>query len=122
MPIYAYQCRSCQHEEEHFLHSFEKAQQTFYHCLCGTVMKRIIGQSAPALWFEEGRGRWIQNLSDKPEYVTSKAQLRQLEKKHGVVNASTDDLLYNKTRRALDARRESPHSLKDAFRKAVESL
>jgi len=122
MPIYTYKCDECAIEEDQYAHSFKGAIIEWDCHHCKGKMKRIIAQSAPALWFEEGRGRWIHNLSDKPEYVTSKAQLRQLEKKHGVVNATTDDLLYNKTRRALDARRESPHALKEAFRKAVESL
>lgn len=124
MPIYSFYCQKCTDIEDHFWHTWKNAPMT-WPCMadhCGFTRIRVMAQSAPALWFEEGRGRWINNLTDQPQYVTSKAQLRQLEKKHGVVNASTDDLLYNKTRRALDARRESPHSLKDAFRKAVESL
>lgn len=122
MPIYTYQCERCGMEEDHFAHSFKNALFSWDCKECPGVMHKIIAASAPALWFEEGRGRWIENITHQPVYVTSPAQLKDLEKKHGVTHATTDDLLYNKTRRALDARRESPHALKDAFRKAVENL
>jgi len=122
MPIFVYRCENCLNQEDHYSPTFQSSPVCWKCQYCGRRMPKIIAPSAPALWFEEGRGRWIENLTDTPQYVTSKAQLKKLEKQYGVVNATTDDLLYNKTRRALDARRESPHDLKDAFRKAVESL
>ncbi len=122
MPIYVYQCPECKRQLDRYSPSFASSQKMLMCTKCERLMPKIIAPSAPALWFEEGRGRWITNLADQPVYVTSKAQHNALMKQHGVVNATTDDLLHNKTRRALDARKESPHTLKDAFRKAVESL
>lgn len=35
-------------------------------------------------WFEEGRGRWIENLGDDPVYVTSHEQHKRLMKENAV--------------------------------------
>ncbi len=47
-------------------------------------MGPIICGTQALLYFEEGRGRWIENLADKPVLVKSHAEHQKLMKKHGV--------------------------------------
>jgi predicted nucleic acid-binding Zn ribbon protein len=121
MPIFSYACSICKTEEDHYYHSFALAQQSIQHCNKGHAMKRIIAAINPSLYFEQGRGRWIENLGPEPVYVTSSRQHHALMKKYGVIDATKDDMLTAKTRRALDARRPSSN-LQDAFAKAKERL
>lgn len=51
---------------------------------CGHSMGEVISTPKPSLFFEEGRGRWINNLGRDPVFVRSPAEHKALMKKRGV--------------------------------------
>lgn len=102
MPCYTLQCLNG-HEEDIYLPTWkERGVQTYICPLCRHSMGRTLSMGAGLLFFEEGRGRWIRNLGHEPVYVTTYAQHERLMKERGLAHATKDDLLHNKTRRALD--------------------
>lgn len=83
MPLYSYKCVN-DHESDQFEAWRNKSCLTPVCVECSHSMGPIMGTSKALLYFEEGRGRWISNLADKPVYVRSHAEHKKLMKKHGV--------------------------------------
>jgi len=57
--------------------------------VCGNSMGPLPSYGRGLLFFEEGRGRWIHNLGDKPVYITSTKQHEREMKRAGVALAGT---------------------------------
>jgi len=94
----------CGRIETAFFHSWRERDANLPIC-CGKPMYPILSVSNPSLFFEEGGGgRVIHNLGPEPVRVTSRKQHQELMKQAGVTWASKDDMLHQKTRKALDAR------------------
>lgn len=120
VPLYDYKCEDG-HLDERYFHTSHQAVEHLPCRACGKPAEKLLSVGRGLCWFEEGRGQWIQNLGPEPVYVTSHEQHKRLMREHGVTYATKDDMLASKTRRALDARKESL-SLREAFAKAKESL
>lgn len=122
MPRYDFVCPSG-HTTEILYQSWRQAKAMEPCETCGSQAMRIISIANPALYFEEGGGgRMIENLGHEPVMVTSAKQHKDLMKQAGVTWASKDDMLHQQTRRALDAKRPDPHSIKETFRKIRETV
>lgn len=67
-----------------FLHLAEHAVTTAVTCACGEAMTKAFSMGRGLTFFEEGRGQWIENLADKPVYVTSHEQHKKAMKAAGV--------------------------------------
>ena len=83
MPLYAMTCDNG-HAMEAFCHHREDRGTRTHICPCGSTMRYTLSMGAGLTWFEEGRGRWITNLGDKPIYVTSHEQHKREMRKAGV--------------------------------------
>ena len=54
---------------------------------CGGVLDFMMSYGTNLRYFEESRGRWIENMTDEPIYITSYKQYQDECKKHGVAPA-----------------------------------
>ena len=79
MPIYEWFCPTCEHTESVFCPIADRDGFRPEH---PHEMQRLPG-GIGMLYFEEGRGRTIQALSDRP--ITSEAQRKRLARLQGVV-------------------------------------
>jgi len=83
MPIYNYKCPSGEMSVDRFKHT---AQERFTHeeaCPhCGRPLVLGLSVGRGLTYFEEGRGRWLENIAPTPQYVTSHGQWRRLLKEH----------------------------------------
>ena len=86
MPIYEYRCING-HLKESYEILRDKGCLTHVCGDCGCTMGQVISHTAPLLYFEEGRGRWIHNLAHDPIYITSHKQHEREMKKAGVTLA-----------------------------------
>ncbi len=87
--LFEFQCLNG-HLREGFYHNVKDLGCETEICKCGNSMANVPSMgSKPLLWFEEGRGRWIQNLAadGKPVYVTGIAQHNRLMKENKVALA-----------------------------------
>jgi len=86
--LFEFQCLNG-HCKEGFYHNIKDLGCETEICECGNTMSNIVSYGKPLLWFEEGRGRWIQNLAEdgNPVYVTSATQHNALMKKNKVAIA-----------------------------------
>lgn len=87
MPIYNFKCVNG-HERERFYHTDRYRLFKTEICDCGEGMTQTLSMGRGLTWFEEGRGRWIENLGDDPVYITSHGQHRRIMKEQGVVWAT----------------------------------
>lgn len=83
MPLYNFTCPTG-HTREAFFHRAEQAVTGAVTCECGEPMSKAFSMGRGLTYFEEGRGQWIENLADKPVYVTSHEQHKRLMRQHGV--------------------------------------
>jgi hypothetical protein len=104
MPIYEWLCEECGHKESVIcpIDSRDAFRPEHSH-----KMKRLPGGTG-MLYFEEGRGRMIQALSDKP--ITSEAERKRLARLNGVVECGNT---------VPESVRRDPKSI--AMRRFVES-
>lgn len=121
MPLYDYRCTHG-HVDERFFHVPSQAEDTLPCRLCAAPATKLLSMGQGLVYFEEGRGRWIENLGHEPVYVTSHEQHKREMKKAGVAWANRDDMLHQKTRSALDARKADPHTVKEWFQQQKRSL
>ena len=84
MPMYEFRCTEGHSADVFAHHHNDKSSQTQICSVCGNSMGPVIAFAKPLLYFEEGRGRWVNNLGPSPIYVTSHAQLHREMKKAGV--------------------------------------
>ena len=89
MPIIAHQCLNGHQHDAYYHHADDVGTRTILCQLCRESMARIACYGTPILYFEEGRGRWIENMGDKPEWITSHAQHNRRMKELGVQLAGT---------------------------------
>lgn len=83
MPLYKFQCMHG-HERERFYHSHSYRNFKTEICECGEGMTLGLSVGRGLTWFEEGRGRWIENLGDDPVYITSHEQHKRIMKEQAV--------------------------------------
>lgn len=82
--IYEYCCLNG-HSDEFYIKTYkDKGCETYICKECGHSMGSIISKPKPMVFFEEGRGRWINNLGPEPVFVRSHAEHKALMKKRGV--------------------------------------
>lgn len=85
MPLYALVCSECERRAEEFCHvPADRGCRTWICSWCGSSMAPTLSVGTGLTWFEEGRGRWITNMGDKPVYVTSHEQHKREMRKAGV--------------------------------------
>lgn len=90
MPVYDFQCAN-EHVKEVFVHVRDDLGcETIICNRCGHGMAPVSSYGRGLLFFEEGRGRWIENLGPEPVYITSKKQHAEVMKKRGVEEAPAD--------------------------------
>ena len=87
MPMYEYRCPE-NHSQDVYFHNHRLKEAAIVTCNeCSAEMRSIISFGRGLLYFEEGRGRWIYNLGDKPVFITSRKQHQAEMKKAGVCEA-----------------------------------
>lgn len=84
MPIYQCQCLNGHQADQFCHHSDDKGCRTPVCEQCGETMGYVVAYGRGLCFYEEGRGQWIENLADKPVYVTSHEQHKKLMKQHKV--------------------------------------
>ncbi len=83
MPLYDYRCDNGHDTRDKYVPLAKYADQQ--RCeQCGAAMTKLLSMGRGLCFFEEGRGRWIENLADEPVYVTSHEQHRRLMKENKV--------------------------------------
>lgn len=88
MPLYELLCENG-HTDEAFYHSpLDYGARTVECRHCRATMERVPSFGAGTCYFEEGRGRWIENLAKDAVFVTSAKQHQDLMKKAGVTWAT----------------------------------
>lgn len=87
MPLFDYRC-TAGHVDERFFHSAAQAECMMPCRVCAAPAEKLLSLGAGACYFEEGRGRWIENLQHEPVYITSPEQHKALMKKNGVTWAT----------------------------------
>src|SRR3990172_796363 len=87
MPLYEFVCLEGHHRDVFEHHRDDLGCQTIFCEICDHSMAPAPRFGRGLLFFEEGRGRWIHNLADKPVYITSKKQHEEAMKKAGVREA-----------------------------------
>lgn len=93
--IYQFECIEG-HQRDVFEHARENLGcETIICKTCGHTMAPVPSYGRGLLYFEEGRGRWIHNLGEKPVYITSKKQHIAAMKAAGVAEAGA---IPNKTK------------------------
>ncbi len=83
MPLIALRCVN-DHTSEQYVHAPDDKGTETRLCHCGETLAPIISVGTGLTYFEEGRGRWIDHLADKPVYVTSHEQHKRLMREHKV--------------------------------------
>lgn len=83
MPMFDFACE-CGYNGDRYVHTYKDKPQSPICDECGGEAKWTLSLGKGLTFFEEGRGRWIENLADQPVYVTSHAQHKKLMKEHGV--------------------------------------
>lgn len=84
MPLYQLQCLNGHQEDQFCHHPDDKGCRTALCPICNETMGYVVAYGAGSCYFEEGRGRWIENLGEHPVFVTSPEQHRRLMKQNGV--------------------------------------
>lgn len=84
MPLYQLQCPNGHQAEQFCHHADDKGCRTTICEQCRETMGYVIAYGQGLCYYEEGRGHWIENLADKPVYVTSHEQHKKLMKQHKV--------------------------------------
>ena len=87
--VYEFHCPNNHSRDVFEHHPEDKGCYTVICHECGHTMGPVPGYGQGRLYFEEGRGRWINNLGPEPVFVTSYKQHRELMKKAGVVEAGS---------------------------------
>ncbi len=77
MPLYTYQCESCEEVFETLRSMHDEGEQL---CKCGSPAHRTIGRANNVHTFKEG---WWENLDHMPVYIESKRQLKEVCKRTG---------------------------------------
>ena len=78
MPLYTFADLDG-HTADAFEHSpLDLGARTILCGQCGATMAPVLSLGRGLTYFEEGRGRWIENLGPEPVYVTSHGQHRRL--------------------------------------------
>jgi hypothetical protein len=80
MPLIDLRCEQGHIEEHYYATHADYGCRTLI-CACGGTMERIMSMGAGCCYFEEGRGRWIENLGQDPIFITSPKQHREAMKK-----------------------------------------
>ena len=84
MPLHTFQCLNG-HSLDQFIHVADDFGTRTALCeVCGETMSPRLSLGGGLLFFEQGRGRWIENLGPQPIFVTSPKQHRDLMKKEQV--------------------------------------
>ena len=83
MPLLALRCLN-DHAAEQYVHAPDDRGTETRVCACGETLAPILSVGSGLTYFEEGRGRWINNLTVDPIYVTSHAQHQRLMREHKV--------------------------------------
>ena len=84
MPLYGFRCEDCGASKDKYIHRAADRDSHEFHCEdCKGTMARTLSLGRGLTYFEEGRGRWLENIAPTPQYVTSHGQWRQLLKEHG---------------------------------------
>ncbi len=83
MPLVALRCVN-DHAAEQFLHAPDDRGAETRVCACGESFAPVLSVGTGLTWFEEGRGRWVNNLGVRPVYITSHEQHKKEMKKAGV--------------------------------------
>lgn len=83
MPRYTYACMRG-HEREIIIPTYRDRGCETLICACGETMGRTLAMGQGLCYFEEGRGRLIENMSHQPQLVTSHEQHKRLMKEHKV--------------------------------------
>lgn len=83
MPLIALRCMNDHTAEQYVHHAEDKGTDTRV-CACGETLAPVLSVGTGLTWFEEGRGRWINNLGVQPVYITSHEQHKREMKKAGV--------------------------------------
>ena len=84
MPMYEFRCLN-QHSTDLYCASpDDKGCRTAICEQCGETMGPVLAFGQGLCFYEEGRGQWIENLADKPVYVTSHEQHKRLMREHKV--------------------------------------
>jgi hypothetical protein len=76
------------HRSEIYLHTWDDYGAATRVCACGHSLAPAFSPGTTLTWFEEGRGRWIENLGHEPVYITSHRQHREAMKKAGVTQGT----------------------------------
>jgi hypothetical protein len=71
MPLYQLQCPNGHRTEEYVHHTDDKGCRTIICDVCRETMTYVPAYGQGLCWFEEGRGRWIENMGHEPVYITS---------------------------------------------------
>lgn len=110
MPLYEFRCKDDSHpSQEHFTPISTRNDLRPACGACGRVMTRMPGGHG-LLYFEEGRGRNVAALGDRP--ITSHAQERRLMRQHGLVEAG-NNLPPNIAKKAPKAKAMKEYRAKD---------
>lgn len=84
MPLYNYKCPQRHVSVDRYMHRVADRDSHIEHCPeCGAQLVRGLSMGKGLTYFEEGRGRWLENIAPTPQYVTSHGQWRRLLKEHG---------------------------------------
>jgi DNA-directed RNA polymerase subunit RPC12/RpoP len=84
MPMIETQCIEG-HKKPRFLHvKKDYGTQTYVCEKCGHTMSEALSMGRGLTYFEEGRGRWINNMGDQPVYITSHEQHKRIMKERGL--------------------------------------
>ena len=78
MPLYDYECTKCGLIEEFFA----SVDRRFKTCECGAMMKRVL---SPRYYINPDVDFVTDNIDGKMTRITSRRQLRQMCKDHGVM-------------------------------------
>jgi hypothetical protein len=90
MMLYDFACAEG-HTKEVFVHVRDDLGcETIFCDKCDHGMAPIPSYGRGLLFFEESRGRWIQNLGPQPVYITSKKQHIEAMKKAGMEEAPAE--------------------------------
>ena len=88
MPMFEMRCL-IGHSRDVYAHSLIERQCRTIICECGSCMSPVLSLGHGLTYFAEGgKGKWIENLGDKPVYVTSTKQHEDLMKANGVTWAT----------------------------------
>jgi hypothetical protein len=84
MPLYNYRCPNDHLSVDRYKRRADDRDTHNETCTeCGEQLVRGLSMGRGLTYFEEGRGRWIENIGPKPEYITSHGQWREALKRNG---------------------------------------